>query len=158
MYVLRCLLHSQHTWALKVSLSTHALTHTHTNLFVDVREVFHCDHIDVLVSPHPLLVVYQSVLKQSQSFVGPHPDQTLDGQCLYWFEGLVDPLDPAGHLSRGVDVVRLHLLCEPLLYGVVCVCVCVCERERERERKLITFRQSNDATFRKGLKHNAPWF
>ena len=88
-----------------------------THLFVNVREMLHGYCVDILVSPHPLLVVDQPVLEQPQSLVGPDPHQTLDGEALQRLEGLVDALDPASHFSRAVDVVRLHLLGESLLGG-----------------------------------------
>ena len=65
--------------------------------------------------------------------MGPDSHQTLDGERLNGLEGLVDALDPASHLSRGVDVVGLHLLRETLLCVCVCVCVCVCAGVTERE-------------------------
>ena len=97
-----------------------------THLFVNVREMLHGYCVDILVSPHPLLVIDQPVLEQPQSLVGPDPHQTLDGEALQRLEGLIDALDPASHFSRAVDVVRLHLLGESLLGG---------EGEREGRRE-----------------------
>ena len=47
--------------------------------------------------------------------MSPNPDQSFNGQRLQWLEGLIDTPHPAGHLSRTVDVVRLHVLSEAIL-------------------------------------------
>ena len=91
------------------------LANTNTNLLVDIREMLHGHQIDVFIGPQPLLVINEPVLKQAQSLVCPHPHQSLDGQALQWLESFIDALDPAGHLTRTVDVVRLHLLSETVL-------------------------------------------
>ena len=49
--------------------------------------------------------------------MGPDADEPLDGQGLVRLEGLVDAAHPARHLTRTVDVVRLHVLGEALLRG-----------------------------------------
>lgn len=56
------------------------------------------------------------ILEESQRFMSPDADETLDRQCLQRPQRLEDAPDPAGHLSRRVDVVRLRVLCEPLLF------------------------------------------
>lgn len=56
------------------------------------------------------------ILEESQRFMSPDADETLDRQCLQRPQRLEDASDPARHLSRRVDVVRLRVLREPLLF------------------------------------------
>ena len=79
--------------------------------------MFHGHGVDILVSPHPLLVVHQPVLEQAQALVGPDPYQRLHREGLVGLQGLVDASYPAGHLTGTVDVVRLHVLSESVLGG-----------------------------------------
>ena len=58
------------------------------------------------------------VLEETQGLVGPDADESLHGERLQGPQGLEDAPDPAGHLSGGVDVVRLGILGEALLEEV----------------------------------------
>jgi len=48
--------------------------------------------------------------------MGPDADEPLNRQSLEWSQGLEDAPHPTGHLSWGVDVVRLSVLSEALLW------------------------------------------
>ncbi len=56
------------------------------------------------------------VLEEAQRFVSPDANQSLHRQRLQRPQRLKDASDPAAHLSRRVDVVRLRVLSEALLY------------------------------------------
>ena len=102
--------------AATISASTDRYVCSSPYLLLDIGEVFHGHSVDVLVSPHPLLVVHQPVLEQAQALVGPDPYQRLHREGLVWLQGLVDASYPARHLTGTVDVVRLHVLSESVLW------------------------------------------
>ena len=57
--------------------------------------------------------------------MGPDSDESFNRETLEGFQSFVDPTDPAGHFTRTVYVMRLHIHCKPCLME---------EREGERER------------------------
>ena len=56
--------------------------------------------------------------------MGPDSDKSFNRETLEGFQSFVDPTYPAGHFTRTVYVMRLHINCKPCLIE---------ERERERE-------------------------
>ena len=58
--------------------------------------------------------------------MGPDSDESFNRETLKRFQSFIDPTDPAGHFTRTVYVMRLHIHCKPCLMG---------EREGERERE-----------------------
>ena len=56
--------------------------------------------------------------------MGPDSDESFNRETLEGFQSFVDPTDPAGHFTRTVYIMRLHINCKPCLME---------ERERERE-------------------------
>ena len=57
--------------------------------------------------------------------MGPDSDESFNRETLEGFQTFVDHTDPAGHFTRTVYVMRLHIHCK----------LCLMERERERERE-----------------------
>ena len=55
------------------------------------------------------------VLEESKSFVSPDPNQTFHRERLHCAQRLGNTAHPSRHLTRGVDVVGLDVLCEVLL-------------------------------------------
>lgn len=60
------------------------------------------------------------VLEEPQRFMRPDANEALDWQSLQGPECLEDAPYPTRHLSGGVDVVGLRVLCEPLLWAQTC--------------------------------------
>lgn len=56
------------------------------------------------------------VLKQSEAFMCPDPNQPFNGECFQGLQSLCNSSHPACHLSWTVDVVWLHVLSEPFLW------------------------------------------
>ena len=96
-------------------------------LSVDIWKVFQCYHVHHLFCPYPLFIAYQTVLEESQRFMCPDSHQTLHRQGLQRPQGFINPSHPSGHLSGTVDVMRLHVLSEPLLQRM--------DREKKGERE-----------------------
>lgn len=80
----------------------------------------YCDYFytlsELLIRQH-LRNLDSPVLEETESFVGPDADEPLHRQSFKRPQGLEDAPHPAGHLSGGVDVVRLGVLGESLLLG-----------------------------------------
>ena len=55
------------------------------------------------------------VVEESQSLMGPDSDKSFHWQRFQWSQCLAYTSHPPGHLTRTVDVVRLHVLGEVLL-------------------------------------------
>ena len=88
-------------------------------LEVEAGEVLGGGGVHEFVGPLALGVGDESVLEESQGFVGPEPDESFGGQSLERSDSFADAANPASHLPRAVDVVGLHVLSEAFLGGEI---------------------------------------
>lgn len=63
-----------------------------------------------------LETMFPPILEEAQCLMGPDTDQSLHWQSLKGPQCLKDAPDPARHLSGGVDIVGLGILCETFLW------------------------------------------
>lgn len=57
----------------------------------------------------------KSIVEEPKSFVDVESNESFDGEAFKWPDGFTDSSHPSRHLSRRVDVVRLHVQGELLL-------------------------------------------
>ncbi|GJC94168.1 hypothetical protein ColKHC_02994 [Colletotrichum higginsianum] len=84
-------------------------------LVINSGEELKGDPSDGVIGPLAFILSDETILEESQRFVRPDADESLDGKGLQRPDGLVDTSHPSGKLTRTVHVVRLDLGREALL-------------------------------------------
>ncbi|GKT85477.1 hypothetical protein Ct61P_03327 [Colletotrichum tofieldiae] len=88
---------------------------TESLLVVNGREELEGDPSDGIVGPLTLVLSHETILEETQRFVRPYADKSLDGQRLQRPDGFVDTSHPSGKFTRTVHVVGLDFGREALL-------------------------------------------
>ena len=57
----------------------------------------------------------KTIVEKPERFVNEETNESFNGQRLEWPNGLTDAPHPTGHLTRRIDIVRLHVEGEFLL-------------------------------------------
>jgi len=70
---------------------------------------------NTLSLPSSFVLMNESIVEEPESFVDVEPDQAFDGEAFEGPDGFADAAHPSSHLTRRVDVVRLHVQGELLL-------------------------------------------